>query len=72
MLDCCSFRCRIEDVVGVIEILLPNDDSMFLFLDGVLLLNDRARPTLNLVRVARRKAFDKVPWLPPLISIPIS
>lgn len=70
----CSLRCLIEDVVGVIETLLPKDDSMFLFLDGVLLLKERARPTLNLVRAASRIAFDNVPvpWLAPLISIPIS
>lgn len=56
-----SFKCLIEEVVGVMETLLPKDDSMFRFLDGVLLLNDKARPTLNRVRAASRKAFDKVP-----------
>lgn len=67
-----SFKWLIEDIVdGVSEALLPKGDAMFLFLDGVL-LNEKARPTFKRVRVASLNAFDNVPKLTSLVSIPIS
>lgn len=56
---------------GVNDALLPKGEAMFLFLDGVL-LNEKTRPTFKRVRVASLKAFDNVPKLTSLVSIPIS
>lgn len=67
----CNFKWLMEEIVdGVSEMLLPNGEPIR-FLDGVL-LNENARPTFNLVRVASRNALDSVPRLTSLMSIPIS
>jgi hypothetical protein len=68
----CSFRWFIDEIVeGVRDTLLPNGDAIVLLRDGVL-LNENARPTLSRVRDANLKAFDKVPRLTSLQSMPIS